>query len=93
MCIACIYFKPNINESTISIQSKIDTIVEKYIIEYPSIKILVETDEFSQLDIFLNREIDKYNALILCRPIVDEFYNLVLEELHKQGQLKIIQVD
>lgn len=90
---ACIYFKSTKDESSLEIQKKIDSIIKTYRFEYEFVKILVETDEFSQLDIFLNREIDKFDCLILCKPIKDEFYELVLNELQRQNQLKIIQVD
>lgn len=90
---ACIYFKSTKDESVLEIQKKIDSIIKKYRFENEFVKILVETDEFSQLDIFLNREIDKFDCLILCNPINDEFYELILTELQRQKQLKIIQVD
>lgn len=90
---ACIYFKSTKDESALEIQKKIDSIIKTYRFEYEFVKILVETDEFSQLDIFLNREIDKFDCLILCKPINDEFYELVLNELQRQNQLKIIQVE
>lgn len=91
MSTACIYYKPNKNESTQEIQSKIYSISKKYKKHFSSIKILVESEEFSQLDIFLNRELNNYDVLIVVRPIEDEFYNIVLKQLQDQGYLKLIQ--
>lgn len=89
----CLYLKPSKNQSFLDIQREIDIISERFESQYEIVKTLVETDEFSQLDIFLNREIDKFDYLILCKPINDEFYGIILQELSKQRQLKIIQVE
>lgn len=86
----CIYFKPKENQNFDEIKEAIDLIELTYRNEYRIKKIIVETDEYSQLNIFLNREIDRFDCLILNTEIDDEFYKIVFEALVSQKQLKIV---
>lgn len=88
----CIYFKPSQDQSFEEIQEAIYVIENKYKNQkgYLIKKIIVETEEYSQLNIFLNRQIDRFDCLILNVEIEDEFYQIVFDELVRQKQLKIV---
>lgn len=90
MKVACIYLKASINQEFEEINSILSGITKQFKNEFSFIKILVDFEDFNQLDIFLNREIDNFDVLIIGQPINDEFYTILLKQLESQGQLKLI---
>lgn len=81
---SCIYFKPRENQSFEEIKQAIDIIIAKYSSDYSIDRIVIETNEYNQLDTLINKEINNFECLIINEEIQEEFYQMVFNEFLNQ---------